>query len=510
MEETRERFTYQFYLKYSKSPKEKLQEVLEIYGHKPEHHEVINQVAYCYYYCNDFFNALDFVLKGLNLSEHKKEFEENYYTLSLAGDIYRKLGISESSVYYYMEALKNPMEYDVEQKRCDLLRKMSMVYIEIRAMDIAMDYAVEALQLAELLGDEILIGNANLILCRISMARRLYDKALKYGLKSMEVFKEVDYKKGLVLVYLEIASIYERTNSCALSKEFYERALELAGDIQYNEGRIYGKCLVGKLLLKERQIKQALEVFESALNIARKYNIQKHKVELYYAMAEAYSDIQEFELAYNAYKTGTELQQYFTAESNKEKIYRLQNEYNLYIKERELAEYVEQYQSLERVNKKLSQEVQCDALTGLLNRRGIKKTFGDLEYNGRHILVLSDIDDFKLINDEYGHPCGDEILKQLADILKTSLKKGYRVSRWGGEEFLIVLPETTMEEAIAYVKFLRERVLKALFRYKDIQLKITMTFGLAPLVGEFDSSINLADQRLYKGKKEGKNQAVFS
>ncbi len=227
-------------------------------------------------------------------------------------------------------------------------------------------------------------------------------------------------------------------------------------------------------------------------------------------MAEAYSDIEEFELAYNAYKTGTELQQYFTAESNKEKIYRLQNEYNLYIKERELAEYVEQYQSLERVNKQLSQEVQCDALTSLLNRRGLKKTFNNLEFNGRHILILSDIDDFKQINDQYGHPCGDEILKQLSKLLKESLQKGYRVARWGGEEFLIVLPHTTMENALSYIYDLRERIINTTFYYKDMQLKITMTFGLAPLMGEFDSSINLADQRLYKGKKEGKNQAVFS
>jgi diguanylate cyclase (GGDEF)-like protein len=510
MEETRERYTYQYYLKYSTSPKKYLDEALEVYSLESENLSFINQVAYCYYYCNDFFNALDFVLKGLNLSEHHKKFEEYYYTLSLAGDIYRKLGISESSIFYYMEALKNPMEQEAKKKRCDLLRKMAMVYIDIRAIDMAMDYGIEALQLSELLDDETLIGNANLVLCRISMARRLYDKALKYGLKSLEVFKDIDYQKGLVLVYLEIASIYERMNNGSLSKEFYERALNLAGDIQYNEDQIYGNYLLGRLLLKERQSEQALQVLESALNVARKYNIQKHKVELYYAMAEAYSDIEEFELAYNAYKTWTELQQYFTAESNKEKIYRLQNEYNLYIKERELAEYVEQYQSLERVNKQLSQEVQCDALTSLLNRRGLKKTFNNLEFNGRHILILSDIDDFKQINDQYGHPCGDEILKQLSEILKESLQKGYRVARWGGEEFLIVLPDTTMENALSYIYDLRERIINTTFYYKDMQLKITMTFGLAPLMGEFDSSINLADQRLYKGKKEGKNQAVFS
>ena len=510
MEGIRERFTYQYYLKYSISPKTSLEEALEEYTNESESLFCINQVAYCYYYCNDFFNALDFVLKGLNLSENQKNLEEFYYTLSLAGDIYRKLGISESSVYYYMEALKNPMEEDIQKKRCDLLRKIAMVYIEIRAIDMAMDYGIEALQLAEWLDEKLLIGNANLIMCRISMARRLYDKALKYGLKSIDVFEGTEYKKGLVLAYLEIASVYERMNQGGLSKEFYEMALKLAGDIQYNEGRIFGNYLFGRLMLKEQQIDKALNIFELALSIARKYNIQKHKVDLYYAMADAYSDIEEFELAYNAYKTGTELQQYFTAESNKEKIYRLQNEYNLYIKERELAEYVEQYESLERVNKQLSQEVQRDALTGLLNRRGMKKLINNLQFNGRHILILSDIDDFKLINDQYGHPCGDEILKQLANILKKSLVKSYRIGRWGGEEFLILLPNTTMEEALTYIDKLRKHICYTSFCYNDLQIKVTMTFGLAPLIGEFDSSIHLADQRLYIGKKEGKNQAVFS
>ncbi len=198
-----------------------------------------------------------------------------------------------------------------------------------------------------------------------------------------------------------------------------------------------------------------------------------------------------------------------TADANKERIYRLQNEYNLYRKEQEINEYIEVNQNLIRKNEKLAKEVHMDALTSLFNRRGMKRCVNRLS-DGEHLLVLSDIDDFKSINDRYGHPCGDMLLREISDILKSMMPDGAYVARWGGEEFLFLLPNMSMDEGAAFTDRVRERIATSRFCGVERNISITMTFGLAILANDFEQSIHLADQRLYEGKSRGKNLVIYN
>lgn len=509
MEKVDSVYTYTYYSQYSQGTNKYLKDSLEAYEIEKNNLSFLNQVAYCYYYNNDYFNALDFVLKAHNLPKEQQNTNDYYYTLKLTGDIYRKLGIYESAIYYYFEATKHIGDMDKQRKRCDIDRHIGMVYTAINTLDLATDYAVEALQIAELVRDKKLIGEANLSLCRISAIRKLYDKSLKYGIKAVEMFKEIDATKGLVLIYLELASVYEHSDDNNMSKSFYERALMLSTEIEYNSGVIFSNLLLGKLLSKEGYTKRALYILEEALTLSRKFNIQRHKVDLYYSLAELYADTGDYELAYNSYKTGTELKENQQANGNQQRIFKLQNEYNLYMKEKELKQYIEQNESLEKINRKLTKEVQMDPLTGLLNRRGLRHAINNLTFDGRHFVILCDIDDFKLINDEYGHPCGDSLLKELAQLFYNNIKNNYRVARWGGEEFLMILPSTSQEEALAFAQMLLNKIREYKFTCDKFFIQATLTFGVTPLLDEFEASIHLADERLYKGKNNGKNQIVF-
>ncbi len=218
-------YDYQYYVKYELSAKYHLEEALQASRQYKDNLSFVNMVAHCYYYLNDYFNALDFVLQAHHLDEANKNADEYYYTLKLTGDIYSKLSIYESAVYYYLEALKELGTSDIKRKECDILRHLARVYMEMRSPDLAMDYAVEALQLAELLHDEQLIGDANLTLCQLSGQRKLYEKAFKYGFKSVEMYKEINDEKGLVLIYLEIASLYAKENNNEFSNISMKRLL---------------------------------------------------------------------------------------------------------------------------------------------------------------------------------------------------------------------------------------------------------------------------------------------
>jgi diguanylate cyclase (GGDEF)-like protein len=160
----------------------------------------------------------------------------------------------------------------------------------------------------------------------------------------------------------------------------------------------------------------------------------------------------------------------------------------------------------------LTSQIYTDPLTSLYNRRYTQIYFNTLKpRNGYICVAILDIDNFKLINDTYGHPCGDEILVFLSNFLQNSLRKTDRIFRWGGEEFLIIMENVTLNEAQIVIDKLRSKLGETEITTKQKgTLSITITAGIAPFdLTNSDASIEAADKNLYIGKRNGKNQVVI-
>ena len=172
--------------------------------------------------------------------------------------------------------------------------------------------------------------------------------------------------------------------------------------------------------------------------------------------------------------------------------------------------------SLNEAYEKLEIISTIDPLTQLFNRREIIKrleceliryTINKTPFS----IIIADIDFFKKVNDTYGHNCGDYILKSVADILKNSVRKQDSVSRWGGEEFLIVLPDTDTNGAVTLAEKLRTNIENSIFDYGEFKVKVTMTFGvnIYNKMQELDSFISKADSALYEGKQKSRNCVIM-
>lgn len=167
---------------------------------------------------------------------------------------------------------------------------------------------------------------------------------------------------------------------------------------------------------------------------------------------------------------------------------------------------------IENQKEKLTVLANIDPLTGLLNRRKFKEDSRDLIQNEQKFsILLSDIDDFKKVNDTYGHDCGDEVLVHVTSQIKNLIKEPNLVCRWGGEE-IIVLYTGTFEEGLAVAELLRARIANSSIRYNNENLSATITIGVAFFDGQesLDRVIVKADKALYKGKQNGKNQVQMS
>lgn len=123
-------------------------------------------------------------------------------------------------------------------------------------------------------------------------------------------------------------------------------------------------------------------------------------------------------------------------------------------------------------------------------------------------VILCDIDRFKSINDTYGHDVGDEVLKRVAEILRTKSRSMDHPGRWGGEEFIILSENATAQDAVSFAELLRQRLEDMSYADLGIDRKITMSFGVSQMEvdGDFDAAVKLADEGLYKAKRNGRNR----
>lgn len=174
-------------------------------------------------------------------------------------------------------------------------------------------------------------------------------------------------------------------------------------------------------------------------------------------------------------------------------------------------EQTKRHQQMERLS-------MTDDLTGLCNRRYIEQKIEEAydafqRTQSEFTLIIADIDYFKTYNDRYGHACGDYLLKAVAGDIQASVRTEDLIARWGGDEFLIVLPATDEERAVKLAERIKETVERRQYVYESILLSITLTLGVSVMHGDndtVDSIIKQADALMYDGKRAGRNRIVFS
>lgn len=177
---------------------------------------------------------------------------------------------------------------------------------------------------------------------------------------------------------------------------------------------------------------------------------------------------------------------------------------------------------INELKKKLDQataETLSDVLTGLANRKGLLKAFEEVllqskKTNASISLLMLDIDHFKKVNDTHGHLVGDKVIKFISDTLTSQIKGQDTASRFGGEEFVVLLPDTTLHNAYIIAESIRTKIEKARLRRSNNQQplgQITISIGITHYLKDesVESFIDRADAALYESKKNGRNRVTI-
>lgn len=172
---------------------------------------------------------------------------------------------------------------------------------------------------------------------------------------------------------------------------------------------------------------------------------------------------------------------------------------------------------LASANAELRRMAVTDALTGLFNRRHLEERLREMFDHSTRLheplaIVMFDLDHFKSVNDTYGHQVGDEVLRQLADLLRGSVREIDRMGRYGGEEFMAILPGTVLDAAVTFAERARQEVAAHEFRFAGGTLRRTLSCGVAawphPRIRHRDELVKAADDALYVAKELGRNRVV--
>ena len=167
---------------------------------------------------------------------------------------------------------------------------------------------------------------------------------------------------------------------------------------------------------------------------------------------------------------------------------------------------------LRTTREKLDYNINHDVLTGLYNRRffeGIMKRSKEEKETSFSVAML-DVDNFKKINDTYGHETGDRVLAAVSKCIEDSLPQDAVAVRWGGEEFVIYLPQVDNDRAMEILNVFRTKLSEQVIYHRGTRVSITVTIGLCTgeSIADYEKYLRQADEKLYWGKQHGKNQIV--
>ena len=310
----------------------------------------------------------------------------------------------------------------------------------------------------------------------------LYDdlqKSIEYGQKALAIGLKNDDRNKIIISYNILASAYLLLGDQITSAFYLEKSLSLQmGNISAQDSIIKQIAEIKR----DREIKE-LELANKDLLLSRQKSILRYYIIIGVLIVGF---------------AGISLNQWQLVAKTNSKLNKTVHELN-------------------SANYKLEQISRTDPLTKISNRRDMiekieheKKRFAR---NGKpFVLIMIDIDNFKLVNDKYGHDAGDFILESIAHLMQASVRKQDIVGRWGGEEFLLLLPETDIVGGEALAEKIRKSVEETPYIFSNKKIPVTITLGVSVYdrLMELETTIKSADKAMYEGKNKGKNCVVVA
>ncbi len=296
-----------------------------------------------------------------------------------------------------------------------------------------------------------------------------------------------------------------------------ESALIAAQHINRTQGNALGLATnllaLARLAMLRDDLPTATDLLERALDQAKAMGTQHLLLQIELALAETCEARQDWQRALGHFKRYHALQQETQRQVAPYKLQAMEMQLEVEKARMENAQLRRKHASERQERHRVERMASEDALTGLLNRRGLEQSADSLLMaEGTPVSALMiDVDHFKAINDTWGHETGDKVLRQVAALLKSGCRQGDLVSRWGGEEFSVLLQNRDGPQGAEVAERLRRLVESWTWTRIAPEIAVTISIGIAQYRAEDDlaSVFQRADEKLYEAKHTGRNRVIL-
>lgn len=496
----------------------------------------LKNIGLSYIYLGDCEKSIEYSLEALNFLQDNSDNKEISIILANIGSAYGSLSDYDKALEYYFKALEYKEKLNAEKEIGVCLVKIGIIYWCLEDYDNALKFCEKSLPLHEKSNNYAGIGSAFTTMGLVYKHFEEYEKALNYYNKANIIAKEHSLKDVEAAALINLGYIYCKSKDFNKALKYYNESLSAHKLIDYKAGIATNLLYLGNLYMQINNLSEALNYLQQALVLATETKVKKIIHEIYFSLSDYYVKAEDYKTALHYFKLHSEVKDKTFSENSRNKIERLQNKYELENKEKEKEIYrlknielAKANESLLLANEEIKQKnkelldayeklelmAKTDYLTKLWNRAHILEKIDEerLKFkicNKPFVIIIADIDHFKSFNDKYGHDCGDFILASISKDMCSIIRPTDSLARWGGEEFLFLLPETSMEEGYIISENIRKTISNKIYLYHALELSVTLTLGVCEYNEDISiqNSIDLADKALYKGKKSTKNCVI--
>ena len=481
------------------------------------------------------------------------------------GVIYWSLGDYKQVLDYWLHALAIREAINDDNGVAGSLNNIGQVYFHLGNNEGAIRYFEQALAISTKTGNREYLVNHLDNLGEVYLTQKLFSKAEFVLLQAKKMAVEDGNNKGHISTLINLGQLNILKNNFFESEKLFIQANILAQQTGFIEKVIESQQKLALISYKKLEYGQALVLAQKALAEAEKQTNKKLLMDLHLLIANIQEGQKQYQHSLKAFKDYknvsdrllsqtkqnqiTSLQMQFETEQQEKKIKQLSTENSLREYELKAIEksktslqvgvtiltvftviliwgyrakskvnkvISQQYKQLEQSKQQLHQMAITDPLTQLFNRRAINERLENELVRAKLkksslCLCFMDLDNFKLVNDNYGHDFGDYVLTEIADILQLEMRKEDVVGRWGGEEFFILLTDSNLVSAESILQRVLGVISKYPFTLNGITLQITATIGFSiyqASITPLNDVMKAADDALYEGKKLGRNQVI--
>ena len=465
-----------------------------------------------------------------------------------------------------------PIYNDLKEtiRQAQTLINLGAIYLSLNEFNKAMSTLIKALDIARHLEDPQPLGETLLNIGSTYLLAGDSGKALTEFKKSLQIFKSADNAKMMAFVYCNLAAANMLEAEYELFNQYIDRGEEFADQIGSNYIKINVLLQKGQyqinlgdldaahayfqesLRLAKRQgyqadvvasmiwisevnyrwgkLDEAVALLNEALTAAKNNRYDEGRVKAHQKLSQIFEELGDYFQAFEHLKNYYEVNQHINAEKNDLKYNSLETVYRTQVMqseariiqtknhqlEKEISERKWMEDALRQSEDKYRRLASLDPLTGLNNRRFFYQlATSEMRRIKRYIhpasLLIIDIDRFKNINDKFGHLAGDDVLKMVAGTIKEFVREVDILGRFGGEEFIVLLPETNLERGRQAAQRICSHFSESRFKVNDEDIQVQVSIGVAAYEDDLplDFLIDHADQAMQIAKKAGRNRVCI-